>query len=88
MGITYSPTAPDLASGIVSAQYNLLVLTTQAPLCLRLESVRPARGLGMGARGLGSPFFPYDLFLYDLELTAFPLWTSVTLSVEREGWTS
>lgn len=88
MGNTYSPTAPDLASGIVSAQHNLPALTTKAPLCLRLESACLARGLGMGARGLGSPFFPYDLFHYDLELTAFPPWTSVTSSVEREVWTS
>ena len=72
----------------MSAQYNLPVLTTKALLCLRLESARPARGLGMGARSLGSPFFPYDLFPFDLELITFPLWTSVTSSVEREGWTS
>ena len=89
LGITYLPTTPDLASSIVSAQYNLPVLTTKAPLCLRLESAGPARGLGMGARSLGSPFFPYDLFFpCDLELITFPLWTSVTSSVEREGWTS
>ena len=88
LGITYLPTTPGLASSIVSAQYNLPVLTTKAPLCLRLESARPARGLGMGAGSLGSPFCPYDLFLYELELITFPLWTSVSSSVEREGWTS
>lgn len=56
-----------MASSIVSAQYSLPVLTTKALLCLRLESARPTRGLGIGARSLGSPFFSYDLFPFGQE---------------------